>query len=183
MTLLFAWATLDEAQVFLQTHNAKPLDQFAFSHEGGKSVIIGMGKAAIEKRLLPHLDKKTHLVNVGLAGALKKNLGSGHLFEIGSVCHQNSTCECGPKGLKLVTVTKPLYERKNYESQFDLVDMEGFFLAQFAIKYRIPYTLLKMVSDYCDEYSHETILSHLPQFSLAISDAITLRFQNDKKNS
>jgi len=180
MTLLFAWATYAEAQAFLQKHNTQQIDDHTYECDLGKSIIIGMGPSEIGKRLLPHLDKNTHLINVGLAGALKKELQKEQFCEICSVSHEKQTILCGSQGFKLMSVTNPLYKAKNYQSQYDLVDMEGFFLAQFAMKHKVPYTLFKMVSDFCNDQSHEEIKSSLPKLSealkLHLTDSLPTKF-------
>jgi len=178
MKTLITFATHREAEAFITHPQSNPLSPYLFSWENALILIVGMGKEYIEERLTPLLQDDISIINIGLCGALKSDLPLGSLHQVRAVYQEGikKPIILSNEGVNLQTVEKPLYNpSEGQKSSFDIVDMEGFYIASLAQKKKRPCTLYKMVSDYCTEMSSIHIAERLPYLSNLLFQAF---FQN-----
>jgi adenosylhomocysteine nucleosidase len=176
VTLVFA--TLMEAAHTLEKTKAQSyggLDYFFECENSLRILISGMGEEQTRERLLAHIDEIEEIVNIGIAGALKSTLILHTIYSVHSVdCERSlpslvlNPDSIHPKGLALYTVQTPLHDpltRDKLALNYDIVDMEGYTIAEIAKKAGKKCTLIKMISDVCDEKTSHTIRDHLPFYS------------------
>ncbi len=99
-------------------------------------------------------DSNSIIINVGIAGALSNKFKIGDWIEISKVNNLNCNIVNKLKTATLVTVNQPIVnETEAKKLDADLVDMEGYVVANFAKKNNLKCYILKMVSDFANENS------------------------------
>jgi hypothetical protein len=118
-------------------------------------------------------------VNLGVVGSFDRTVKKGSVVQIGearALHWKKSSSSFSPsrrlpivvdRGGKaiLFTAPRPVYHTPPNILPNSFVDMEGYSIAYVAKKRRIPCTLLKVVSDFCDSNTHHAILKDMPLFS------------------
>ena len=117
------------------------------------------------------------IINAGVCGALDDRLERGAVFRVSSVrnesLRESVTLAAGTK--RLVSVETPLFEaerKQTLSSGGDLVDMEGFAVAQVCEAQGVSCILLKGVTDFGDGEGKADIKTHLASVSSAVADAL-----------
>jgi nucleoside phosphorylase len=170
MTTLITIATEKEAHETLKSFDAQRLDPYSFSFHGGKIVITGMGSSSVAERLPLYLEGVKNVINIGVAGALQPTRSPFSIHRIASAHNEEGKeISLTNDGLRLLSVEKPLYTSVE---NFDLVDMEGYTVAQVSLRNALSCTLYKVVSDYCNKNSSEDIRKALPKAAFVIRDQL-----------
>jgi len=156
----------------------------------GVVIISGMGRHATARAaeyLVADRGAKT-VINIGIAGALTAEAEAGRVFVVTHVAdgdrllagdaHDAHDCprDAWPHlpGGRLATVTLPVFDddrRSRLADHADLVDMEGFAVADVCHRHGVPCCLLKGVSDRADGQGKEELLKNLGWVSAALADA------------
>jgi nucleoside phosphorylase len=172
MSTLITFATEKEAACSLHTLAAIPIDQNRYRYANGEILITGMGPLKTEQSLKNYTADFDKIINIGIAGALKKEIAADSWHAIKSTSHNDANLQLAETGVKLLTLSYPLHdmqERDRHSQHFDLVDMEGHIVARFALQKGRPCQLFKLVSDYCTPNTTEVIMKRLNYFSEMIS--------------
>ncbi len=167
---LITFATYEEAEATLLNLKSETVHV----------AITGIGSFAAYTALLGLIKEYDHIINIGLAGALKPNLPLGSIHPVATV-GKYAWHPKGPEkrfedislqkdGLHLLTFDFPVNEKKEYEA--DLVDMEGYGIALAAKNYGKKCELYKLVSDHCTNESGSQIANNIKRYSQLISDYI-----------
>lgn len=160
--------------------------------------ISGMGKvaAAAACQLLIRELESVEIINAGAAGALV----SGKRYTPGSLFCVTSTVEGdhellgkNPQPLisdgrtdldlppaRLVTCDIPVFDsqrRKALSEKGDLVDMEGAAIARVAAMFKIPWIMIKGVSDAAGPTDRDILLGNLKMVSRKIGDYLRAHLQ------
>lgn len=138
----------------------------------------GMGNRLENKEIIRQIIgvQPALLINYGICGSLDPGLKIKSVFRIERVC-----CESGqtvqlsfPRVFSapsdtayfpiasLLTVEEPvLHESRRSQlfrnSGYPLVDMEGYFIAKLAESYSLPLVMIKVISDFANEKTVETV--------------------------
>ena len=186
---LIIFATAEEAEHSLTTFHAQPIKIGLYQSKIGLIGITGIGPyaAAYAVSAIAKEYNIKEIMNIGFAGSLNSALELGSIWPIsscskylwhpkGHTAAQN--CLAGEinclrlqqDGLVLSTVDFPLYENPAHLANVcDLIDMEGYAIAQVARSLEIPCTLYKLVSDYCTPNSLSQIRNNMRTYSQIIS--------------
>jgi len=171
-TILFI-ATLKEAMSLLHALETKKLSNGSYLFDGGEIIICGMGPEAAYISA-KGASKNAHWINVGIAGSTAYEQGS--IVRVGRVARLENPLDYivvdDEHLATLYTASCPIYSAPSVSEEHYVVDMEGFSIAKAARERGVSCSILKVVSDYCDEASHETILANLPLYSAKIRDQI-----------
>jgi nucleoside phosphorylase len=127
----------------------------------------GIGRPSVQVTVSKYLLAYTpsHILNIGLAGALTDSLSTGELIAVSAVGGENAAVEYElpifpgaehVKTGKVITVGRPVLSRRRKVTLYqkygkELVDMELFHLAAIAREKAIPVYSIKIVSDQADE--------------------------------
>lgn len=190
------FATLQEAEPFLEISRAAPLDDTVLTlYDIGPdipalTVVCGMGKiaAAAACQYLIREHDVGHVINAGVCGALRtdKNFQPGHIFRIATVMEGDHGTEgqAAPEILcpthwaeqlpwaRLVTCDQPVFDtqrRRQLAAKGDLVDMEGAAVARVADLFGTPWTLIKAITDNAGPAARNTLLNNLSAVSSAMA--------------
>ncbi len=175
---LITFATIEEAQATLTTFQAKEVEVNFYSSFIGNILITGMGPEKTKASLLRYLDKADHFINFGIAGALQDDVSSTTLLHQIAQVTDEKTLDCIDlleTGLHLLTVDAPLYDtqkRDLFAQRHHLVDMEGYVIAKLAKRNKKRCSLYKLVSDFCNESTHEDIMNNLSTHSQTLAQEI-----------
>ncbi len=194
-------ATLSEAQPLVDLlHAEKRLDQpfvtYSFApttnHPGGLVIITGIGPedaAAATDYAITHRGA-SHILNVGICGALTQAVEPGHMCHITEIVEgdslledpstptQSLTTESLWRALppaRLVSVSEPVFGgegRTILANHADMVDMEGFAIVQVCRQKGIAFQLLKVVSDRADDTGHEELHLNLTRVSTILAEEV-----------
>lgn len=154
---------------------------------GASDVVIaisGMGLAAARAATLDLLE--THgvdfVINAGVCGALKDEMGRGDLFCVDetfgvdqAACRVKPALKLTLSPKKLVSVDEPVFQpdRKAALARFaDLVDMEGHAVAQVCAEKGIPCLLIKGVTDFGDHHGKGDIQAHIRPVSHTVAQVV-----------
>jgi len=165
-------ATFEEAEASISALGAKELSNACYLFDEGEIIICGIGpeKAALSAKAA----KKGFWINVGIAGSPFYEKEA--VVPIGATALLEAPLESividDAYKATLYTSPSPVYSVPKVGESHYVVDMEGFFIAKEAYKRRVPCSIIKIVSDFCDHNSHETIGEDLPHYSEKISDLI-----------
>ena len=175
---LITFATIAEAEATLTTFQAKEVETNFYSSTLGNILITGMGPEKTHASVLRYIDKADHFINFGIAGALREDVNSTtFLHQISQVTDEN-TLECISllaTGFHLLTVDEPLYDTKKrdrFAQHHHLVDMEGYVIAKLAKSNKKRCSIYKIVSDFCNENTHEEIMKKLSIHSYTLAQEI-----------
>ncbi len=184
---LITFATSEEADTTLRKTNAKSLHSGLFSSDIGLIAITGIGPFATHATLLELKDEFETIINIGIAGALNKDLLLGTIYSV-AVAHKYLWHPKGPEtkevfhplalqnsGLKLLTLDFPLY--KSIDGEYDLVDMEGYAAAYSAKALGKKCQIFKLVSDYCTRDSSSQIAENINKYSNLIAEFLINKYR------
>ncbi|HDH57346.1 MAG TPA: hypothetical protein ENF16_01935 [Bacteroidetes bacterium] len=163
---------------------------YLWLHQGNRVILletgIGPERAAGAIKTLLKTYKIDCMINFGSAGMINENLKLGDAFladEIadattGKVLKTNAQiteaisaflCERNKRFSRgrLLTSPEPVVKRSHRvrlaeQHQVDAVDMEAFALAQFALRAKIPFASLKMISDRANALTRLEFWKNLP---------------------
>lgn len=178
MKSLFLFATLAEAQASINRFMAHQVAENVFSFGIHSIVIVGMGpqKASCTVEGLPTCGVRW--VNVGIAGSIDRSLPFGSLCRIGTTAflckeraYDHQHIREGVDTL-LYTSPFPVYEAPACCKQGSLIDMEGHVIAKIALQKKVPFSLLKVVSDYCSQDTTASIKKHMGELSSMLSEVV-----------
>jgi len=154
--------------------------------EGTVPLISGMGMEAARIAIGELIEKHgcTTIINAGVCGALDDALERGSVHCVSSVGVDGATSSVvlGKKGLRLVTVEKPVFQsdrKKELSMQADLVDMEGYAVARACKEHNVPCIMVKGVTDFGDHNGKDDIQTHIASVSEAVAAAV-LKIINKK---
>jgi hypothetical protein len=191
METLFFFATYLEAEKTIQILNAcetSENDGSSFFFPGGRIIITGIGCDAARSAALKASSCNCRWINLGIAGCLEKKVPIGTSVRIGragllrlkpgglpsSQIYCSSSDEtvvldpCIPASL--FTSPAPLYCSPTVSGNPALVDMEGYSLAYVARERGVYLSMVKIVSDFCSEDSHTSIISNLKFLSSRLAE-------------
>ena len=162
--------------VFATEMEAKPFLERG-EVEGVVTVVSGMGlddaRLAVEK--LIH-DGCTSIINAGVCGALNDALERGSVHRVSMIISEElDRIDLKDDGLRLISVEKPVFEserRRRLSEQADLVDMEGYAVAQVCQEHHVPCTLIKGVTDFGDSDGKVDIQAHIDSVSEAVANKL-----------
>jgi len=195
-------ATIDEARPLLERLPAtqlpdRPFETHAFPADGrrpgGVVVISGMGpqQAAAATRYAVETCGAKVLVNVGICGALGPDAEPGHMYRVAEVMDGDAPAidgkrpsvllaEDGPwralGAVRLVSLGKPVFggeARSCLASCADVVEMEGFAVAEACRRSGTLCYLIKGVSDLADETGRAELRRNLQRVSAALAEQVT----------
>lgn len=175
-----------------------PYATFASTTAGGKEFIImicgmGLSAAATGTEYLINHFRPRKVINCGIAGSLSSARDIGEILQIAAVtntdsietavdlkrldfiqiAHDFSFCQGGPPQVKLASQTAPVFDigrRAMLATVAELIDMEGFAIAETCERHAMPYGLLKVVSDHADD--RDTLLKNMAHTSRRLADFI-----------
>ncbi len=185
---LITFATYEEASETLTSCNAKKLTPSLYSSDIGRIVITGIGPFATFATLLELQNEYETIINIGLAGALRKDLELGTIYSVANT-NKHLWHPKGPEskaifpalslqnnGLKLVTTDFPVYDTSIFDGQYDLVDMEGYAAAFSAKTLGKKCQLFKLVSDYCTAETSSQIAKNIGSYSALIASFLKNKY-------
>lgn len=170
MRSAFLFATYAEAKSAVDTFQAVQEGPSIFSLREHKIIITGMGpldaSAAVTAIPLGY-----RWINLGIVGSFDPSIPVGHIVHIGTTAFLEDDkaydhCILDPSHLAvLYTSSSPVYKRPLSIDPSGYVDMEGHAIAKVARKRGIPCSIVKVVSDFCNQDSHEDIAARLDDMS------------------
>ena len=181
------FATMDEARPLLDKGHAERIgtEPFVVYRFNGHAVVIisGMGMAAARRACRELIEKQAvrEVINAGVCGALVGGIGRGRIFTISAVVdgtppdRARSLRPNAAPGLEprtLVTVQEPVFDperRQALANAGELVDMEGFAVADLCRELGIPCCLIKGVTDFGDRDGKADIRKHLDSVSAEVA--------------
>ncbi|MDP1836624.1 MAG: hypothetical protein Q8K75_11955 [Chlamydiales bacterium] len=194
MSLLIHFAVMPEAVDTLQSLKAIEIQSgYLYKFDRGHIVISGMGNFAAACAIARYGAEATEVWNFGCAGSLKSTLNIGDIFEVSSVMHNpmlpdgidnhsrklyemvHPPIVLAKEGVRLVSSEYPIHLptfSAKLVSHADLVDMEGYGVAQAAQRINVPCRQWKVVSDFCNLNGPELIQKHLSLVSDVIRHKI-----------
>lgn len=193
-------ATEMEAEPLLTRLNATPLPDAPFptyscsSPDCGEAVVLaisGMGPAAAREAVeyLCRVRRVRMVINAGICGSLNASARAGDIRVVESAVDGDrvlagapcSRASCG-RGVwtelpaaRLATVAVPVYEddrRARLTECADIVDMEGFAVAETCAGRGVPCVLIKGVSDRADGNGRKDIRRNLGAVSAAVAGVV-----------
>lgn len=193
-------ATRMEAEPLLEALAARlrskdPFEVWEFDasagRPGGLLMVSGIGResaAAAAVHLIGQW-RAAHVVNFGVCGALAGDLAPGRIFRVDSVADGDAilrgetaaSCWAPPNGWvglpikRLATTGQPVFEadrRARLAREADLVDMEGFAVAEVCRQRGVPCWLIKGVTDRADASGKADIELNLPRLAAMLADAV-----------
>ena len=184
------FATQKEAAPFIERTNAQrinthlPVKAIFKTPDQCLVAVTGMGRdqAAKSIRAMLNAFDLNRVVNAGLCGALSDSLHPGDVYTVNTV--QDGDASAAPlaplpwQGLsskRLITVAKPVHggeRRASLATNADLVDMEGWEIAQACVQHGVRYTMIKGVSDHACKNASADIMTHIQSVSQHIADIL-----------
>ncbi|MDD3966309.1 MAG: hypothetical protein WC372_06260 [Candidatus Neomarinimicrobiota bacterium] len=148
-------------------------------------LVCGPGKERAEGCLCAYLKTRRPelIVNAGGAGILDPALQTGQVYTISEVCSEN-TDKClllpplsGLPVLRCVSAEKAVSDVQRRERIFrktaaGIVDMECLFLARIAAKQTIPFSALKVTSDFADATLEADFRKHIREGMKLLTDCL-----------
>ncbi|MEI7900146.1 MAG: UbiA-like polyprenyltransferase [bacterium] len=184
------FATAEEARPLLDRGHAERISEVPFvvyRFSGHARVMIsGMGMASAREacRALVERHAVREVINAGVCGALADGIDRGRVFTVSSVvdgaqperaCFLHPDHAPGLERRTLVTVQAPVFDpdqRTVMAKAGELVDMEGFAVADVCRERHIPCCLIKGVTDYGDRNGKMDIRQHLDAVSESVADQV-----------
>ena len=182
------FATADEARPFLDKGRAERIstDPFVVYRFNGQAFVIisGMGMEPARQACRELIGKHavSEVINAGVCGALAGGIGRGSVFTIRSVSDGTQpvgapsplrpTTAPGLESRTLVTVQVPVFDperRAALAKAGELVDMEGFAVADVCRELRVPCCLIKGVTDFGDRDGKADIRKHIDSVSAGVA--------------
>lgn len=198
------FATMAEASPFLSLSRAsridvKPFQVFHVPTRSGLLVTIsGMGKVAAALACQAQIRElqADEIVNAGVCGTLQSGPGYalGAVFCIATVVEgdhevfsespqpiiSDGKIDWDHRAARLITCDRPVFddtERQALSVSADLVDMEGAAIARTAAMYRIPWTMIKGITDTAGPRDRATLNENLDQVSEKIGSILWERLE------
>lgn len=183
--LLFA--TAEEARPLLDRGQAKQISAAPFIvyrfNDHACVIISGMGMESARQACRELIERHAvcEVINAGVCGALVEGLDRGSVFAVSSVidgaqparaCSLALDMAPGVERKRLVTVQAPVFDadrRAAMAQAGELVDMEGFAVADVCRERHIPCCLIKGVTDFGDQNGKTDILRHLASVSEGVA--------------
>ncbi len=175
---LITFATYREAEATLQLFNAKQETETLYTSPIGLIAITGMGPYNTANFLKTIHHPISHILNIGLAGALKEELLAESIYSIGICSHHGSNLAplvLKNEGLHLATCDVPQYTTL-LQDRYDLVDMEGYSVAAFAKAHSIPCEIIKLISDHCTHMTAQKIRANMKHYSEIIANFLKIGY-------
>ena len=163
--------------LFATEMEAKPfLDRGA--PDGTVTVISGMGldvaRAATEKLIQEH--GCSLVINAGVCGALNDSLERGSVHRVASVVSEDlNVIPLQDDGLRLVSVENPVFQPDRKEpllAHADLVDMEGYAVAEVCKAQGVRCRMIKGVTDFGDDNGKADIRTHIDVVSESVAEVV-----------
>ena len=171
------------AILFATEKEAEPLRRRKLP-PGVRIFVSGMGPDAARRTTEEAIRQGAERVlNAGVCAALSPEIPRGSVFRIERVANEDDEraidlpVEPGnPLPLaRLASVERPLFEparRERLAQRADLVEMEGFAIADVCRRNDVPCILVKGVTDFADESGRNDIRTHLSTVSEAVARAL-----------
>lgn len=195
---LIVFATEAEAAATLTLFQAKrdPNDPGLYQSDIGWIVIPGMGILAVAQAICRYAHLAKEVWNLGVAGALHDHFQLEQLVEIATVnrnplvpdyvCERSQlfqtnvfpSLSLSPQGKHLVSGDYPIQDlpaRLALAARFDMIDMEGYGVANAARYCNLPCHIWKVVSDWAKPGSMELIREKLAGASEIIAKHLEIR--------
>jgi nucleoside phosphorylase len=193
--LTFLFATKREAAPLLERCDARIVCQTPYkimqitlpaSRVTAHLIAGGIGRRNITRALAyvhTHYPV-SHLVNAGICGSLADRLNVGDMVTIRRVAHEGEANHFELswahdntvlRNVDLLTVDDPVFCRERraiLAAQGDVVDMEGYAIAEFCEAHGISCEMVKGVSDAADEKAQRIMRSTLDTVSLTVADQL-----------
>ncbi|MDD4960636.1 MAG: hypothetical protein PHX07_00175 [Candidatus Marinimicrobia bacterium] len=149
--------------------------KYPLYHGGAHDILVcGLGKERAERCLREYLESRRpeRILNAGGAGILDPALQRGQICAISEVCSENAEQVLrlhplnGPGALRCVSVEKAVTDPRRREAIFrktraGIVDMECLFLAGLAAEQSIPFSAIKVTSDFADNNVEGDFRKHI----------------------
>lgn len=190
MSIAFLFATEQEAQGTIELLKAKQIDKANFLFAQGMIVITGMGLLKSSQTALMLPKQINRACNLGITGALndafepcsihtisevgfylplpgKLSKRCISLAQMGYPKLQLSPCKAACDK-RLVSSNFPIHDEKLRDELnlfYDFVDMEGYGIASSLKRRRIPFDMIKLVSDFAKQTTKHDIMKNLPIYS------------------
>lgn len=192
---LICFATYPEAHFFFKKLDIVQREGvYRYRHSFCDILITGIGFYFVLQRLLPILNDYTQVYSLGIAGALDHRLPLFTPYSIAS-CHLEAftknrdthsinlfysnypSIPINTHGKKLVSTLIPIHDKsiqeKWFKQGYDLVDMEGYFLAQLCHVVNKKCMLYRVVSDFCLERGEKMIQKNLEKSASILAEIIS----------
>lgn len=150
---------------------------------GQEILICGPGKQRAERSLRKYLEicRPERIVNAGGAGILDPALQPGRICGISELCSENAEGVLrlrpltGLSALRCVSVEKAVRDVPRREALFrktraGIVDMECLFLAGVAAEQSIPFSAIKVTSDFADAAVEGDFRKHIREGMKLLTD-------------
>lgn len=159
---LLTFAHQGEAQVFIKNDLYNPLQsslQGLFKNNHQYLLVTGEGLESVKRKmnavLTKYGDEISLVINLGIAGALDQNLELGSIYSVRNVYTENSkqffTATDIQAKYDCVSANQRVLD-KNYAARLmsiaQIVDRELWACAEVCHKYEIPFSSLKIISDF-----------------------------------
>lgn len=138
---------------------------------------IGMHKTSAVLAEIRELAAGSIVLNIGIAGALADCIHPGDWREITGVTYEGtdkqyyaSSVTSIVPSVRLLSVDSPITDRSHAESLYrryaaEVVDMEGFAVAEFCESHAMAWHMLKMITDYADRNAPADCSAQLAVYS------------------
>jgi nucleoside phosphorylase len=145
---------------------------------------IGMQKTRTVLDEIGKLIDGSVVLNTGIAGALSDCIHPGDWCEITGVVNagdHKQYCAAAITGVvppvRLLSVDDPVTDRVQAENLYrqhsaEVVDMEGYAVAEFCELHGVDWHMLKMISDYADINAHKDYSAQLEVYSSGCVDML-----------
>ncbi len=174
---LLLFASFEEAEATLEFLRAEKEENDVWRYSEGWIVVSGWGCEKAHKTALTYGPRVDVIWNLGIAGALVDTLALGTMHRISQVGKSKSP-SLDLKGTKrLFTSDVPIHDsvsRQTLAKEWDLVDMEGYGVAQAARALEKECHLFKLVSDFAKKETRELILKNMRKNSEVLYESCLL---------
>ncbi len=138
---------------------------FVYTNDSAVVVCAGMGAARAEIAVQAALARGSisYLFSVGWAGALKSEFSAGSIhhpaYVMDAATNQKFTTVAGTGTLVTVAKVANAQEKRALAAEFDAeyVDMEAATVARLAAENKIPFAVVKTISDECEDAPQEIL--------------------------
>lgn len=188
----------EETLKIVDTYNLKPVKTYydlkLYNNDNIILIQSGIGKtaSAFATMKLLSMFSPSHIINIGLCGAVDNNLSIGDTFLIDDVYQADAYIPFEVENFmqhinvnlfgegrvhktkSLATVDRFVNEINDslgFNINADLVDMEGYSVAYVCRENMTPYTLIKSVSDFCNKESDTELFDNL---TIAMNNGLSL---------
>ena len=159
------------------------LYKFHYLEEEWHCLITGVGMDRSRSTLRKYFEifKPDQVINLGLAGTVSdsKTINSTHelsrIYHAESGLYFDSVLVAGSEKVELVSCEKPVMlqnKRKKIRDSYGdvLVDMEAFVICEQSYYHKIPFRIIKLVSDFADEQTMKMVKENIFQASSKLTE-------------